>query len=73
MTDEFVNDLLGQIDAFNQVSEDKDRMIATLNKQAAVLNQKSEAMALENARLRSHNEELKASVQMNNDEGQEAE
>ena len=73
MTDEFVNDLLGQIDAFNQVSEDKDRMIATLNKQAAVLYQKSEAMALENARLRSHNEELKASVQMNNDEGQEAE
>ena len=73
MTDEFVNDLLGQIDNFNQVSEEKDRMIATLNKQAAALSQKSEAMAQENVRLRRQNEEMKANAQINNEEGKEEE
>ena len=73
MTDEFVNDLLSQIENFNQVSEEKDRMIATLNKQAAALSQKSEAMAQENERLRRQNEEMKANVQTNNEEGKEEE
>ena len=72
MTDEFVNELLGQIENFHKVGEEKDRMIETLNRQAAALNEKSQALAHQNANLKRQNEELKTTVviRTNDDEGE---